>query len=176
MYTHVRFRFLFRRHGVINKSPPHSHAAPLRPIIYRSPATAAFDFFDSKSKGRITLPDLRSRLTVFYKSLQPREFKFLMNNQPELSFEALYAMLAENELTNFDPVAEAFKVYDPMETGFVNMEVLVDIFSHLGFGTLTEDDVRVLLETGDVDKDGRISLDDFRRMLDVKCVEYVWIS
>lgn len=111
-----------------------------------SPA-AAFDFFDSKSKGRITTQDLKSRLTVFYKSLQPREFKFLMNNQPEMTFEQLYAMLADNELTNFDPVAEAFKIYDPTDVGYVNMDVLVDIFSHLGFGKLSEDDIKVRLVT-----------------------------
>jgi hypothetical protein len=104
---------------------------------------AAFDFFDSKSKGRITTQDLKSRLTVFYKSLQPREFKFLMNNQPEMTFEQLYAMLSDNELTNFDPVAEAFKIYDPTDSGHVNMDVLVDIFSHLGFGKLSEDDIKV---------------------------------
>jgi Ca2+-binding EF-hand superfamily protein len=134
-------------------------------------ATAAFDFFDSKSKGRITTQDLRSRLSVFYKSLQPREYKFLMSNQPELTFEQLYAMLADNELSNFDPVAEAFKIYDPLETGFIDMSVLTDIFSHLGFGKLTDDDLKVLMEAGDVDRDGRISLEDFRHMLDAKYVE-----
>ncbi len=82
---------------------------------------------------------------MFYKSLQPREFKFLMNNQPEMTFEQLYAMLADNELTNFDPVAEAFKIYDPTDVGYVNMDVLVDIFSHLGFGKLSEDDIKVRL-------------------------------
>ncbi len=32
-------------------------------------------------------------------------------------------MLKDNQLTNFDPVKEAFKVYDPQDTGFVDMEV-----------------------------------------------------
>ena len=34
-----------------------------------------------------------------------------------------YRLLANNELTDYDPVAEAFKVYDPHETGFVDTEV-----------------------------------------------------
>ena len=40
------------------------------------------------------------------------------------------------------------------------------IFENLGFGEISEDDLAVLTETGDVDGDGRISLMDFRKMLD----------
>ena len=40
------------------------------------------------------------------------------------------------------------------------------IFENLGFGEISKDDLAVLTETGDVDGDGRISLMDFRKMLD----------
>ena len=63
-------------------------------------------------------------------------------------------------------MAEAFKVYDPEGTGFVDTTVLKAIFENLGFGEISEDDLAVLTETGDVDGDGRISLMDFRKMLD----------
>ena len=39
-----------------------------------------------------------------------------MNNQSELSLDDLRSLLENNEIKNFDPVAEAFKVYDPQET------------------------------------------------------------
>lgn len=45
-------------------------------------------------------------------------------------------------------------------------QVLKDIFQSLGFGEITDEDVGILVETGDVDKDGKISLTDFRNMLD----------
>ena len=128
----------------------------------------AFDFFDPKQKGHITMQDLKSRLGVFYKNLQPREYKFLMNNQPELTYDQLYALLADNELSNFDPVAEAFKIYDPTDSGFINIDILSDIFSNLGFGKLSNEDLRILIETADCDHDGKISLEDFRHMLDDK--------
>ena len=63
-------------------------------------------------------------------------------------------------------MAEAFKVYDPQGTGYVDTTVLRGIFEKLGFGTITEEDVKILVETADVDKDGRISLEDFRRMVE----------
>jgi Ca2+-binding EF-hand superfamily protein len=127
---------------------------------------AAFEFFDVSGTGKITLADLKNRLGAFYKNVPLREYKFLMNNQSELTLDDLRALLENNEIKNFDPVAEAFKVYDPQETGYVDTIVLRGIFEKLGFGTITEEDVKILVETADVDKDGKISLEDFRRMID----------
>ena len=90
----------------------------------------------------------------------------LLQNQSELTINDLRNLLKDNEITNFDPVAEAFKVYDPEGSGFVDTSVLQAIFENLGFGEITQDDLAVLTETGDVDGDGRISLMDFRKMLD----------
>ena len=55
-----------------------------------------------------------------------REYKFLMNNQSELSMNDLRNLLKDNEITNFDPVAEAFKVRverDYTHTGAVTVVV-----------------------------------------------------
>ena len=88
-----------------------------------------------------------------------------MNNQSELSLDDLRSLLENNEIKNFDPVAEAFKVYDPQETGFVDTSVLKGIFEKLGFGTITKEDRQILVDTADIDKDGKISLEDFRNMI-----------
>mmetsp|Transcript_102486 Transcript_102486/g.293418 ORF Transcript_102486/g.293418 Transcript_102486/m.293418 type:complete len:103 (-) Transcript_102486:107-415(-) len=40
------------------------------------------------------------------------------------------------------------------------------MFQNLGFGEVTDEDLQILVETGDVDQDGKISLSDFRNMLD----------
>ena len=133
-----------------------------------------------------------------------KEYRFLMNNKNEMSFEELHDLLIDNEVKNFDPVAEAFKVYDPENSGFVDTEVLRSIFESLGFGEITDDgararapragrascrrsdsnaarfpalsrarfaDLAILVETGDVDGDGKISLTDFRHMLDFNKTE-----
>jgi len=62
-------------------------------------------------------------------------------------------------------VKEAFKVYDPHNTGFVDMEVIKSFFKDLGYGDISEEDAKIILETADGDKDGRIGLDDFRMMV-----------
>ena len=87
----------------------------------------------------------QSRLGAFYKNVPMREYKFLMSNKGELTMDDLREMLENNEVTNFDPVAEAFKVYDPEGTGFVDTDLLKDIFQKLGFGTITDEDVQILV-------------------------------
>ena len=39
-----------------------------------------------------------------------KEYKFLMGSQSELTLEHLKDLLLNNDVTSFDPVAEAFKV------------------------------------------------------------------
>eukprot|EP00611_Tribonema_gayanum_P000952 TRINITY_DN1071_c0_g1_i2.p1 TRINITY_DN1071_c0_g1~~TRINITY_DN1071_c0_g1_i2.p1 ORF type:complete len:107 (-),score=28.53 TRINITY_DN1071_c0_g1_i2:127-447(-) len=83
-----------------------------------------------------------------------------------MTLNDLRELLMDNEVTDFDPVAEAFKAYDPDGTGYVDMEVLRTFFSNLGFGDINNDDLAILVEAADVDGDGRISLNDLRRMTD----------
>mmetsp|Transcript_20121 Transcript_20121/g.27345 ORF Transcript_20121/g.27345 Transcript_20121/m.27345 type:complete len:179 (-) Transcript_20121:279-815(-) len=128
---------------------------------------AAFEFFDVEGRGKITASNLRKRLGVFYKNMPAKEYKFLMDGKSQLTLGDLKELLSNNQVTNFDPVAEAFEVYDPNRTGFIDTDVLRTVFENLGFGTITDEDLEVLLQTGDIDKDGKISLNDFRGMLEV---------
>ena len=104
-------------------------------------------------------------LSLSLQNLSLREYKFLMNNKQELTEADLLALLSNNELTNYDPVAEAFKCYDPNDTGYIDLDVFREILTNLGFGDITDQDIQTLIDTCDVDGDGRVSLADFRRML-----------
>ena len=75
---------------------------------------AAFDFFDVEGRGKLTVADLKARLGAFYKNLPSKEYKALIS-EPNFTKETLRALLANNELGNYDPVKEAFKVgYAPL--------------------------------------------------------------
>mmetsp|Transcript_44958 Transcript_44958/g.113945 ORF Transcript_44958/g.113945 Transcript_44958/m.113945 type:complete len:187 (+) Transcript_44958:41-601(+) len=134
-------------------------------LITQEELKVAWDFFDTGSKNKLSSNDVKKRLQTFYKDISTREVKFLLNNQPEITFEELYALLKDNQLTNFDPVKEAFKVYDPHNTGFVDMDMIKSFFKDLGYGDISDEDAKIILETADSDKDGRIGLDDFRKMV-----------
>lgn len=70
----------------------------------------AFDFLDSDKTGKISLANLKKRLGVFFPNMNVKDYRFLMNNRRELTLEDLKELLLENDVQNFDPVAEAFKV------------------------------------------------------------------
>jgi len=40
-----------------------------------------------------------------------------MDNKASISQEDLFDLLSQNEVTNFDPIKEAFKIYDPYSSG-----------------------------------------------------------
>merc|ERR1719230_1469828 len=58
---------------------------------------AAFEFFDVDNSGKITIGNLRKRLGVFYKNMPAKEYRFLMNNKNEMSFDELRDLLIDNE-------------------------------------------------------------------------------
>mmetsp|Transcript_12851 Transcript_12851/g.1944 ORF Transcript_12851/g.1944 Transcript_12851/m.1944 type:complete len:95 (+) Transcript_12851:294-578(+) len=91
-----------------------------------------------------------------------KDFKFLMAGKTEMSVKELYDILKNNELDDFDPIAEAFKFYDPDNTGYIDLDRLREIFALLGYGELSYGDMQILVECADADKDGKISLEDFR--------------
>lgn len=45
-------------------------------------------------------------------------------------------------------------------------EILRRIFDNLGFGEVSDGDLRALLDTADGDGDGRLGIEDFRRLCD----------
>ncbi|KAF1314264.1 Catalase, partial [Globisporangium splendens] len=124
---------------------------------------AAFQFLDVDKKQRVTLENLRARLSIFYDSVSIKDAKLLLNDETELTEEYLNTLLLTNEVKNFDPVAEAFKAYDPDETGFISREMLRYVFERLGHGALTEEDLDILISCAD--GDGHINVSDFRKML-----------
>lgn len=132
--------------------------------IHEDELNAAFEFFDPERKGRLTAKELHSKLAIFYPNLNTKDVKALIT-EPVFTKDVLRRLLENNHLSEFDPVKQAFNVYDPNGTGFIDLDTLARIFSDLGFGDITQDDIDVLIEASDVDGDGRISLSDFREML-----------
>jgi len=73
--------------------------------------------------------------------------------------------LENSTLTNYDPLRESFKVFDPHNTGHVDEQTLRLIMSRIGYGHITDEDMKIMLSVADADKDGRISFDDWVKMI-----------
>ena len=105
-----------------------------------------------------------------------KEYMFLIS-EPEFTMQTLQGILnidtknsiyGSNFYKTYDPVREAFKVFDPKDTGYVDEKNLKEIMEHVGLGPITTEDLKVLIGTADKDGDGKISLEDFRNMTNMK--------
>jgi Ca2+-binding EF-hand superfamily protein len=132
--------------------------------ITRAEVEQAFAFFDRSGSGILRPRDLKARLQPFFPHLTNKECRFLIS-EPNFSIDSLWKLLEGNQVTSFDACKEAFRVYDPQGTGFVDTSVLRTIMQQLGYGALDDSDLEILVRTADVDGDGRVSLADFRAML-----------
>ena len=126
----------------------------------------AFSFFDPASKGKVDKEAVQARLAVFPEAAE-HGLQDLKGLESSLTKKSLGKMLKNNKVTQFDPVAEAFKVLDPAGNGNVDMAVVREIFRGLGMGELTTDEINVIRKSGG-NSSGFITLEDFRAMLDDK--------
>ena len=134
--------------------------------VSRAEIESAFAFLDTEQKGKVTAGNLKKRLASFFPDLTTRDYKYLMDNKKEITIDDLTDILVDNEIKEFDPVAEAFRAYDPENKGFISNEKLSEIFATFGFGELSGEELGLLTKAADVDGDGIVSLGDFRRMMD----------
>ena len=63
--------------------------------------------------------------------MHSKDFQLLMRDKREMSLADFTHILLENETTQFDPISEAFKAYDPRCQGYINKEQLRKVYSIL---------------------------------------------
>merc|ERR1711988_1774256 len=105
---------------------------------------AAFEFFDVNKKGKLNAADLKQRCSIFYKTMTPKDYKLLVGESGEITLKQLTKLLVQNELEDYDPVKEAFKVCDPGNTGYADPEILHNIFQSLDYGDITDEDLQAV--------------------------------
>jgi len=107
-------------------------------------------------EGTLHIDQAHESLNHLRFNISQRDAKFFMNNKMSLEEEELYEMLRDNQLTDLDPVAEAFNLVDPFETGYVDIGVLKAMLKDIGAEYLNDDDMAVLIREMDRDGDGKI--------------------
>ncbi len=112
---------------------------------------AAFDFFDAKGTGKISCVDLRERMQSFTKKMTKKEIKTFFGSKEFITLQEIKDIVKDNELS-IDPYTEAFSILDPTSEGFIPEERLKKIFMNLGFGDLNEEELQLLISTGDADE------------------------
>ena len=127
---------------------------------------AAFKVLDPDNTGAVTLPSLKKVLGVFYPEMTAKEFRFLMNNQKSLSLEDIERFVKDNEIQNFDPVAEAFNTFDTKKEGSISNDRLRELFLAFDMGELSTEELDLLKRSIDVNNDGNVDIEDFRFLIE----------
>ncbi len=123
---------------------------------------------DEKGGGlKISQSELKKRIHIINPNFPMSELGTLTNNKTELKATELYDMLKDNELENFDPLEEAFKLLDPDGKGELDIVRLKQLFKALGYGEIEKKDTQILIECLDVDGDKKITLSDFKAIFKI---------
>ncbi len=93
-----------------------------------------------------------------------RKAALLMGGQEDIDAKTLYTMINETKFTQFDPIRKAYEELCPDPDGNLNVEHIKRLVEALGLASIDKKDLHLLKEVADVDHDGVISYEDFRRL------------
>jgi calmodulin len=78
-------------------------------LVTEEDVDAAFRFLDVKGNGKLSIQGLKQRFGVFGDSLPVAKIRHMMDGKTSITLDALKALVMDNAVTDYDPVAEAFK-------------------------------------------------------------------
>ncbi|KAK3250350.1 hypothetical protein CYMTET_40264 [Cymbomonas tetramitiformis] len=130
--------------------------------VHEDEINDAFNFLNRSGRDVVTREDLEQFMETFFPGMMThKEVKSLIGPSG-MSQEKLKRLLQNNDLQDFDPVAEAFKVLDPESTGTLDMDILKTLLKEMpGVGEIDREDLEYLTKYMDADGDGRVGLEDF---------------
>ena len=122
----------------------------------------AFNFFNgNESSVKISAKQVQEKVESLNKKMTKKEIRLIFDGKDVITRQEVKEILADNDLS-IDPVQEVFKMLDPTGSNYIAAERLKKIFNNLGYGDLTDEELQLLIQTGDSDGDGKIGLEDFR--------------
>ena len=83
-----------------------------------------------------------------------------------MTAQELHDLLANTMIEEFDPVEEAFKLLDVNNEKHLTVDTFRTIFEKLNLGTIEGNEEDIFKEVATKDPDGKIFLEDFRRILE----------
>jgi len=125
----------------------------------------AFEFFQIFGNEQVlTWGNMKKAFQALNKNLSKTELMLMFAGKESITVQEVRDLLRDNQISTIDPISEAFSVLDPTNTGFVQETKIRKIFENFGFGELSAEELLVLIDESDFDKDGRLGLEDFRRL------------
>ena len=115
--------------------------------------------------NRVFSKDLKEKIPFLNSKIPESEINLLTNNKQHMSSDELYNLLNECEYNDFDPIEEVFKMLDFKNKGNVEVDYLSDLMKDFNIRKIDDKEKGLILECLDLDKDGKIGLEDIRELL-----------
>ena len=127
----------------------------------------AFDMFDRKGKGTLSIGDIIKIMKNFGYPMTKEEARGMISHvdasgDGEVDFEE-FVMIMEKQMHNLgeDPVLQAFKDLDKNDDGKITNHELRYILTHVGDNLFTDKEVDSLFKDCDIKEDGELEYEDF---------------
>ncbi|OMO79523.1 hypothetical protein COLO4_24400 [Corchorus olitorius] len=132
--------------------------------------TQMFNMMDTDDNGDLTFEELRDGLLKIGHSVADPDVKMLMDaadvdGNGTLNCEEFVTMAVHLRKTSYDEhLSDAFHYFDKNQSGYIELEELQEAF-HDDFGPNNDQVIRDIMRDVDLDKDGRISFQEFKAMM-----------
>jgi calmodulin len=130
----------------------------------------AFNLFDKDGEGFINTNELASVLRSLGQNNTEAELQEMISEididgNGSIDFPEFLTMMARKMKENNnikDEIHEIFKVFDKEGNGFISVAELSHVMISLG-EELTEEEVKEMIKEADIDGDGQVSYEDFKK-------------
>ena len=129
----------------------------------------AFSLYDKDSDGKITISELDTVMRSLGQNpteveLQKMLDKIDVDRNGTIEFEEFLQLMSQEWIDPEVETREAFKLFDKDGDGYVTAMELKQVMAALG-ERLTDQQIIEMMEEADSDKNGKISYDEFKKMM-----------
>lgn len=131
----------------------------------------AFNLFDTDGSGTIDSEELKHAMKQLgYEQKNKLVYQMIENmKQGEMDFDAFLDMMTAriSDSDSRDDIAKVFGLFDEDGTGYISQSNLARVAKELG-ETMTEAELKEMIDRADLDGDGVISQDEFFNIMTKK--------
>eukprot|EP00667_Euglena_gracilis_P019488 EG_transcript_20895 len=131
----------------------------------------AFTLFDRDGDGSITTKEIGAVMRALGQNPTEEELQKIIEEVDQdgngiMDFEEFLALMSKkmHEEYELDDIEEAFRIFDKNQDGFISLPELRLVIDKLG-ERMPESEIKDMFNEVDLDKDGKISFQDFAAIL-----------
>ncbi len=133
--------------------------------LMRDFQTASKSINPTHAGKKVDLAQMKKRVALINPSITEKEILKIADNTNQITAENYYDLCKEYEedLDGHDPMAAAFQFLID-ESGELDFEKINKYFEIFGYEEIQKKDIEIIHEHMDLKREGKVTLDDFKRI------------